>query len=43
MHSLKDHLQEAQENKKAIGHFNISDLALLKAVFAAARELNVPV
>ncbi|MGA7855340.1 MAG: class II fructose-bisphosphate aldolase [Candidatus Acidiferrales bacterium] len=43
MRSLKDHLQEAQENKKAIGHFNISDLALLKAVFAAARELNVPV
>lgn len=43
MHSLKDHLQEAQQSGKAIGHFNISDLALLKAVFAAARELNVPV
>jgi fructose-bisphosphate aldolase class II len=27
----------------AIGHFNVSDLVLLKAVFAAARELNVPV
>lgn len=43
MHSLRDHLQEAQQSGKAIGHFNISDLALLKAVFAAARELNVPV
>jgi fructose-bisphosphate aldolase, class II len=43
MHSLRDHLQEAQQSGKAIGHFNISDLVLLKAVFAAARELAVPV
>lgn len=43
MHSLRNLLQEAQENRVAIGHFNISDLVLLKAVFAAARELNVPV
>jgi fructose-bisphosphate aldolase, class II len=43
MNSLRDFLQEAQQNGKAIGHFNISDLALLKAVFAAAKELNVPV
>jgi fructose/tagatose bisphosphate aldolase len=26
----------------AIGHFNIADLVLLKAVFAAAQELSVP-
>jgi fructose-bisphosphate aldolase, class II len=43
MGSLKDLLHEAQQTGKAIGHFNISDLVLLKAVFAAARELNVPV
>ena len=43
MLSLKDHLQQAQKNGKALGHFNISDFALLKAVFAAAKELNVPV
>jgi len=43
MHSLRDFLREAQESGLAIGHFNISDLVLLKAVFAAARELNVPV
>jgi len=43
MHSLRDLLQEAQQNGKAIGHFNISDLVRLKAVFAAARELGVPV
>ena len=43
MDSLRELLQKAQQSRKAIGHFNISDLALLKAVFAAARELNVPV
>jgi fructose-bisphosphate aldolase, class II len=43
MDSLQDLLRDAQESGKAIGHFNISDLVLLKAVFAAARELSVPV
>src|SRR5260370_35201977 len=43
MHSLRNLLQEEQENGAAIGHFNISDLVLLKAVFAAAQELNVRV
>jgi fructose-bisphosphate aldolase class II len=43
MRQLRDLLQEAQQNEVAIGHFNVSDLVLLKAVFAAARELNVPV
>jgi fructose-bisphosphate aldolase class II len=43
MHSLRHLLQEAQQSGAAIGHFNISDLVLLKAVFASARELNVPV
>jgi ketose-bisphosphate aldolase len=43
MQSLRDLLQTAQEKGVALGHFNISDLVLLKAVFAAARERNVPV
>src|SRR5260370_7577189 len=43
MRQLRDLLQEAQQNAVAIGHFKGSDLVLLKAVFAAARELNVPV
>src|SRR5271168_247150 len=43
MNSLRELLQEAQQGGRAIGHFNISDLVLLKAVFAAARELNLPV
>jgi fructose-bisphosphate aldolase class II len=43
MNSLRNLLQEAQQSGQAIGHFNISDLVLLKAVFGAARELRVPV
>ena len=43
MHSLKNRLLEAQQGGVAIGHFNVSDLVLLKATFTAARELNVPV
>jgi fructose-bisphosphate aldolase class II len=43
MHSLRELLKKSQENRVAIGHFNVSDLVLLKAVFEAARELNVPV
>jgi fructose-bisphosphate aldolase, class II len=43
MHSLRELLQKAEKGGVAIGHFNISDLVLLKAVFAAAREQNVPV
>jgi fructose-bisphosphate aldolase, class II len=43
MHILRDVLERAQKNGVAIGHFNIADLALLKAVFAAAQELRVPV
>jgi fructose-bisphosphate aldolase class II len=43
MRSLRDLLQETEKSGIAIGHFNISDLVLLKAVFGAARELSVPV
>src|SRR5271170_8098908 len=43
MHSLRDLLKNSEETRVAIGHFNISDLVLLKAVFAAGRELELPV
>src|SRR5262245_9592583 len=43
MHVLRDVLKQTQKNGVAIGHFNIADLVLLKAVFASARELKVPV
>ena len=43
MQNLRNALQQAQEKGVAIGHFNVSDLVLLKAVFTAAQELKVPV
>ena len=43
MYTLRGILQDAQARGEAVGHFNISDLVLLKAVLGAARELNAPV
>lgn len=43
MQTLRKTLEQADANGVAIGHFNISDLVALKAVFDAARELQVPV
>jgi fructose-bisphosphate aldolase, class II len=43
MHGLRHFLEQAQKNAVAVGHFNVADLVLLKAIFAAARELKIPV
>jgi|SRR5215472_2705654 len=43
MKSLREVLVQADRDKVAIGHFNVSDLVALKAVFEAARDLKVPV
>lgn len=43
MCQLRDVLQDAQKKGVAIGHFNVSDWVLLKAVLVAAQEANVPV
>ena len=43
MHSLQEILHNAEQQHVAVGHFNVADLVLLKSVFAAARELKVPV
>jgi fructose-bisphosphate aldolase class II len=43
MKTLREVLREARQNGVAVGHFNISDLAGLKAVFESARALGVPV
>lgn len=43
MKKLIDVIKEAEKNKIAIGHFNISDLAAFKGILQAARALNVPV
>ena len=43
MKTLQQILAEADRQKVGVGHFNISDLVALKAVYLAAREANVPV
>src|ERR1700751_2151140 len=40
---LRDILQQAQKDGRAVGHFNIADFVMLKAVFASAQDLKVPV
>jgi fructose-bisphosphate aldolase, class II len=40
MKTLREILVEADANHVAIGHFNISELAALKGIFEAARELS---
>lgn len=43
MKSLIEIIKQAESNKIAIGHFNVSDLTALKAIFEVARGLNFPV
>jgi fructose-bisphosphate aldolase class II len=43
MKNLLGVIKEAETKKTALGHFNISDIVALKAIFEAARELGVPV
>jgi len=43
MTNLRDVLTRTAQERVAVGHFNIADFSLLKAVFAAAYELKVPV
>jgi fructose-bisphosphate aldolase, class II len=43
MQSLRDALAQCERDGVAIGHFNVSDWVLLKAVSASGQELGVPV
>lgn len=43
MKTLRQVIAEAEKNRSAVGHFNISDLAGLKAIFGAAKELGLPI
>jgi fructose-bisphosphate aldolase class II len=43
MRKLRDALEQSRKDRVAIGHFNVADWVLLKAVVASAQELNVPV
>ncbi len=41
--TLREAIQKARSEKKAIGHFNISNLEALHGIYRAAKKLNVPV
>jgi fructose-bisphosphate aldolase class II len=43
MKTYKEYIQEADKKGIAIGHFNISNLEALHAIYNAAKKLNVPV
>lgn len=43
MQNLRECIKNAQDKKVAIGHFNISTLDNLWAIFRAAQKINVPV
>jgi len=43
MVTLREVLKQAEMEGVAIGHFNVSDLITLKAVFESASDQNVPV
>lgn len=43
MKDLLTVLKEANDKKVAVGHFNISDLVGLKAIFETSKKLNFPV
>jgi fructose-bisphosphate aldolase class II len=43
MSTLREVLEKARTNRVAIGHFNFSELVVLKAATEAASELGVPV
>jgi len=43
MKTLKAVLQDASDRRVAVGHFNFSELVVLKAAVDAATQLGVPV
>jgi fructose-bisphosphate aldolase class II len=43
MHDIRNVLDLARKDGAAVGHFNVADLVLVKAVFSSAQELRVPV
>ncbi len=43
MKTLRECIREAEEKGVAIGHFNISNLEGLHAIYSATKKLNVPV
>src|SRR3990167_6989628 len=43
MKTYREYIKEADEKGIAIGHFNISNLEDLHAIYNAAKKLNVPI
>ncbi|HVY36186.1 MAG TPA: class II fructose-bisphosphate aldolase, partial [Candidatus Paceibacterota bacterium] len=43
MKTLRQYVAEARANKRAIGHFNFSNLEGLHAIVRAAKSIGVPV
>jgi len=43
MKTLRDYIRDARNDRKAVGHFNISNLEGLHAIFEAGRELDLPI
>lgn len=43
MKTLREYIKEAEINKVAIGHFNISNIEALHGIYNAAKKLNLPV
>ncbi|MDD3694276.1 MAG: class II fructose-bisphosphate aldolase, partial [Candidatus Pacebacteria bacterium] len=40
MKTLREYIQEAEHNKRAIAHFNVANSDMLMAVFSAAQKLS---
>jgi fructose-bisphosphate aldolase class II len=43
MKTLREIIEDAENRRIAIGHFNISDFIMLKAIFEAAKEIGAPI
>ncbi|OHA19860.1 MAG: hypothetical protein A3C08_01155 [Candidatus Taylorbacteria bacterium RIFCSPHIGHO2_02_FULL_47_18] len=43
MQSLRECIEDAAQNKRALGHFNFSNLETLRAIVDAARAVGVPI
>ncbi len=41
--TLRECISETEKDKKAIGHFNISNIEMLWGIFHAAKELDLPI
>ncbi|MEI6528183.1 MAG: class II fructose-bisphosphate aldolase [bacterium] len=43
MKTLKDYILDAEKRGIAVGHFNISNLEILRGIFEAAKKMDLPV